>query len=47
MILTHAICDDRPWMVKPKHVTSEWGYICCDMCKNIADTRDSWMEVYA
>ena len=49
MITANALCDDRAWMVKPKDVFNyAWGsaVICCDACRSVAMTRDSWMEVY-
>ena len=47
LIPVDALCDGVTWLVKPKNVTSTWGFICCGNCQSIADARDSWMEVYS
>ena len=50
MITTNTLCDDRPVRVDSDSLfIAYWGdaYLCCDACRSIAATRDSWSEVYA
>ena len=50
MISSNALCNDRPVVIPSVlEYVSTWGsgYMCCDACRSIAYTRDSWANEYA
>jgi len=49
MITTNALCDDRTVSVPSiLEYVSTWGrgYMCCDACRSVVLTRDSWSAEY-
>jgi hypothetical protein len=49
MITSNALCNDRPVVIPSVlEYVSTWGsgYMCCDACRSIAYTRDSWASDY-
>ena len=49
MIKEYTLCDGRLESCSPRDLFhSYWGsaFLCCDVCVNVAKTRDSWGEIY-
>ena len=49
IVTSNALCDDRIVSIPSSleyHSTWGSGYMCCDACRSIAYTRDSWSAEY-